>query len=273
MKRLIKIGLFIYLACLVSFVCSAQQWTSSDAVSEASGRINAVSTGIYSALQNQAGLAGVESFSFSLNALSRFAGLGLNDVSMITALPSKSGVFGLDIQQFGYQLYRESKFGLAYGRNLAKSLSIGLQLNYLRQSIPEYGSTNGLTAEGGLLYHPSDLWLIGIHLYNISFSKKPFSSEIYPVRFSAGFKYSSSASLDLLAGIEKELSYPLSFRTGAVYRFNKKIFLRTGLISYPFEWSFGLGYSIGQWHIDASTSYHQWLGISPMLSLSYATKK
>jgi len=263
----------MYSICFIPIVGNAQQWTSSDAVTEASGRINAVSTGIYSALQNQAGLTDVESFSFSLNAVSRFAGLGLNNVSMITVLPTKSGVFGIDIQQFGYRLYKETKIGLAYGRNLARSLSIGLQVNYLRQSIPEYGSVNGLSAEGGLLYHPSDEWLIGMHLYNISFSKKPLSTEIYPVRFSAGFRFTSSTSLDLLAGIEKELTYPVSFRTGAVYRINKEIVLRTGIISYPFEWSFGLGYVIGQWHIDASTSYHQWLGISPILSLSYARKE
>jgi len=272
--KIILPGLLLFIFGFIpSDKCEAQQWPATDAATEASGRLDAISLGLVSSIHNQAGLADVKNMSFALNAESRFSGLGLNNVSFIGVLPSKSGVFGIDIQQFGYNLYTESKLGLAYSRYLARTLSMGIQLNYLRRAITEYGVHSDFSAEAGLLFHPSKDWMAGIHLYNISFSKNPLSGETYPVRFSAGIRYASSSSLNLLAGLEKEVSMPASFRTGVEYHVTEKISLRTGLISAPFEWSFGLGYAVGQWQIDAASSYHQWLGISPMLTLSYVRNK
>ena len=226
----------------------------------------------WSLFHNQAGLGRLKEISAGIFYENRFLINSLNSGAAVFAMPVKSGTFGLSMYSFGLTNYRESKFGLAYGRMLGEKISAGLQLNYLSTVLPEaYGKFNGFTAELGIQALLTEKIILGAHVYNISRSKltDKNGTEYVPSAIRAGLMYKVSEKVFISSEFQKDIDHPIIFRAGAEYMPDKRFFLRMGIATNPGNYSFGFGYKVKNLSADIAASYHQILGFTPQLGFNW----
>lgn len=271
--------LYITLALLffVFRFAQAQNGTPQNAGARGAALGNASVTfdDINSAFSNQAGLAFIDGISFTAYGERRFLTEGLNSYLFAAAVPyDKIGTFGVAINYFGFKDYNEQKIGLSYARKLAKNFSLGVQLDYLGTRIPNYGSAHAVTVEIGILAKLSEKVSLGAHAYN-PVNAKVGPQDRLPTIFNLGVGYKASKKVLLNVQLEKDIyNFPLVARLGLEYRPSKALYLRAGVAASQFaQASFGLGVNVESLRIDFATSYHQILGFTPAVSLSYTIVK
>ncbi len=229
---------------------------------------------VWSVFNNQAGLARVNSISAGIYYENRFLVKSLSSGSFAFALPTDYGTFGLSYYSFGTSGYRESKYGLAYGRSLGDKLNVGLQLNYLSTVLPEnYGKFSGVNAELGVQAKLTDELIIGAHIYNLNRMKLPTLDdkilEYVPTIFKVGLQYKVSPKVILLSEVSKDIDNAISFRAGTEYSPNEILYIRIGVATNPSNYSFGFGYKLKSIALDISASYHQILGFTPQVGFNW----
>lgn len=241
----------------------------------AMGNASATFTDINSAFSNQAGLAFLEELSFTAYGERRFLADGLNSFLFAAAYPmEKVGTMGLSINYFGFGAYNEQKIGLAYSRKLAKNFSLGAQFDYLGTRIPEYGTAASFTFEVGLLAKISKQVTLAAHTYN-PINSKVAGLDRLPNLVKIGVGYSPSEKVTLTGELQKDIyDFPFVGKIGVEYRPVKALAIRAGFAAnQPTIASFGLGLYLQQGlQIDMAASYHQILGMTPSVSISYGLK-
>ena len=239
------------------------------------GNAGATLTDLWSVQQNQAGLANLKSISVGFAYESRFLVDGLSQKSGAVAVPVKNlGVFGAMISDYGFTLYKEQKIGIAYSKTFGKTISFGVQMDYLSTAIGEdYGHRSTLAAEAGIIARITNGLDIGAHIYNPSRAKlSDYNDERSPVIMKVGFGYHFSEKVLLCAESEKDVDAKNSFKAGLEYNVTKPFFLRAGISSNPSVFSFGFGLRMKNFILNAASSMHPVLGYSPQFSLSYEFK-
>ena len=131
-----KQAFFLFLS-LIALNCFAQ---NTDAKSNALGDCGLTQKSVWSNFSNQAGLAEINQFTVGVGSQNSFGLKELSTHAAVFALPVSGGVFGLNVAYTGFELYNETKIGLAFGKKLSESFNIGVQIDYLRTYIDE--STN-----------------------------------------------------------------------------------------------------------------------------------
>ena len=226
---------------------------------------------VYAITSNSAGIAFVEQISFGLYTEQRFANADIRQVGMITAIPTKFGTVGLQLQSFGFENYNEQKIGI-YARQLFENIAIGVQFGYLNTRIAEYGNKGILTSDIGLQAEVLDnLWL-GANLSN-PFPVKLTETEYLPTQLDLGLTYHFSKKLQISTAVQKDFEYPASIRAGFNYQLIKPLSLRFGISTKPIENTFGIGIHLKQIELDFAIAYHQFLGFTPAFSMVYNLKK
>jgi len=239
--------------------------------SSALGNASVALSDLWSAFNNQAGLANIETTSAGFYYENRYLLKELGYKAGAIAYPMKSGTIGLSFNHFGYSAYNESKVGLAFAKGFGKYLSFGLQLDYNMTRLAEsYGTQNYLTFEAGMLANITPKLVLGAHIYNpISAKIADYNDERAPVVFRVGAAYSISEKFTLVAETEKNIYTDPTVSAGLEYKPNERFFLRGGASTGPSALSFGAGFLFGNFLLDISTSYHNILGYSPQASISY----
>jgi hypothetical protein len=227
---------------------------------------------LWSNFQNQAGLANIKGISagiFFSNAF-HIPELGTKALAMSSDLGKNAGV-GFNYTYFGYELYNESKIGLAYAMKLGKRVSAGIQLDWFSTRFGnEYGHTGTPVGEIGILSNPVENLYIGAHVFNPWFSKlNNFSNEKVPTVFRIGLGYNFSDKVLFTAETQKDVDLPLVLKSGIEYTPFKGVFLRIGASSNPTLLSFGAGYKYKNIQLDFAYSSHQTLGYTTQFGLSY----
>ncbi len=227
-------------------------------------------TDINSIFTNQAGLGYLEHTSFTAYGERRFLlADGLNSFLVRAAAPIKNvGTVGLSLHYFGYGQYNEQKIGLSYARKLFKRFSIGAQFNYLATRIGEYGTAHNVTFEIGILSKVTKHFHLAAHAYSPIRVTMP-NGDVIPSVFKIGAAYIPSKQLRLTGEVEKDLERPLNGRFGIEYHPMPVLYLRAGVATTPVMASFGIGLHLNALKIDIASSYHQVLGFTPSVSLSY----
>lgn len=231
---------------------------------------------LWSNFNNEAGLSQIEDLSFGVFGENRFIGNNLSTVGFASALPTKSGVFGIGYKRFGYKnLYNQSNVSLNYGRILTENITVGVGLSYLNTFIGNnYGSDGALSANLGLTSKLNDKLQLGAHVSNINRAKlADFNAERYPTIFTLGVKYLISEKVETLLEMDKDIAFKQSFRGAVNYKIDENFALRIGAATNPTLFSFGIGYGKKAFQIDFGSSYHQVLGLSSNITLAYHIKK
>ena len=236
------------------------------------GGCSVVNVGLWGVSNNQASLGFMQYAAVGMHYENRFNVSGLGYKAFAAALPTNSGTFGLKINYLGYSNYNDLETGITYGKSFGERFSVGIGLNYLRTYIAhDYGSTGIALAEIGILSEPTDNLFIGAHFYNISRAKyaNTINNEAIPSIFKFGAGYNFSDNAFLTAEIDKNINYPMVFRAGIEFSVVKNFVLRTGIATNSTLISLGMGYKTKGLSIDLAFSYHQYLGYSPFITLSY----
>jgi hypothetical protein len=222
---------------------------------------------IWSIYHNQAGLGYLENISIGAFHQSGYV-KEQNLQGIAFAYPTKTGTIAASYSYYGYSEYSEMQAGLAFGRNFTKYFSVGIQINYLQTHIRgNYGNTNSVNFEVGILSQPIDNLFIGAHIYNPSQSK--IGEEKIPTIFNLGASYKFSDKVLFAIGTEKDLEHDAIFKTGIDYRLIDFVSIQAGISTNPSKYSFGIGFHYKT--IDAHVGFlkHQTLGFTPSFTLSY----
>ncbi|OQY04982.1 MAG: hypothetical protein B6I20_01970 [Bacteroidetes bacterium 4572_117] len=224
---------------------------------------------------NQAGLANINEITFGAGFQNAYFIKELGTNALAIALPTKTGVFGVNYSYFGYPKFNQNKFSLAFAKKLGKRISAGIQINYLYTHIEgEYGSQGLASGEIGIITEPINDFFIGAHVSNFWMAKYVNADEIrLPMIFKMGASYILYKKAILSAEIQKDVELPIIFKSGLEFSIEEKFFLRFGIASNPMIFSFGFGYKLKPFNVDISFSKHPVLGYSPAVSLEYAIKK
>ncbi len=227
---------------------------------------------LWSSYHNQAGLAWLTSPAIGIHHENRYI-LEEKSLSAITAvLPSKLGNFGVNLNYYGYDYYHESKIAISYSKSLGKYVSAALQFDYLHTFVAEeYGNVGNIIFEAGLQIRPADNLTFGAHAYNPAQTKnEQFNGEKIPTIYRVGLAYQIIQDLLLItAEWEKDLAFEDTFRFGAEAEVVSNVFLRTGFITEPSQFTFGAGYNFNNLRADIAFTNHQPIGITPHFTISY----
>ena len=267
----------VYFILTISFISFFSPFLSKaenayhGARSAALGNASVSLSDVWSVNNNQAGLGYLKKFSAGVYYENRFLLKELNLKSAVIALPTKDGTFALSINSFGFSLYSQNKYALAYGKTFGEKFSAGMQMDCFTTKFAEgYGKLNEFAVEMGIQAKPINKLIIGMHIFNPRLSKAP--EDGIPTQMRLGFNYLFSEKVFLAIETEKGFNSALEFKAGIEYFPIKDIYLRAGVSTNPSLNAFGLGLNLNQLKIDLSTSFHAVLGFSSCIGLIYAVK-
>jgi hypothetical protein len=227
----------------------------------------------WSTFHNQAGLAGLESFSAGVFYESRFMVDELSHTAGSLVIPIKSGTFGISFSQFGKGTYKEHKIGLAFAKSLSKKISAAIQLDYLSERFPENERAAGFaTFEAGIVYAATEELILGAHVFNPIQGgiKTPEGVQKMPAVLRIGGHYQFPKMVLLIFETEKNFENPLLFKSGLEFSPVKNLALRFGVSGKPVAYTAGIGFQTGKITTDIGFSYHGNLGITPSVSIRFA---
>jgi len=278
LSRMISIKQRIFLMTIFIFSLQfsfCQGWLPMGSRSHALGNASVAIDDIWAYHHNPANLVSVKKLGFGLSYENRFLLKELQSQGFVVALPLKVGVISLGLQSFGFKNFRTNRLGVGYSMKLAEFLSCGVQLNYHQVRLTDaYGRKDALTAEIGLKANVTDNWKVAFSVFNLTRTKiSEFGEDRLTTLMRFGTQYTFSEKVMLVAELEKNIEFPVRFKTGIEYSPIRKLFLRGGFATQPIEISAGLGYRFKeQFQLDIGSAYHQILGWSPNFSLTYQMK-
>lgn len=272
-----KTKLFITItACLALFkVFAGNEDYPIGARSAAMGNASVSFSDMWSAHHNQAGLGFVRNFSAGVSYENRFMVKEISVRGGVAAIPVKGGTFGLCITNFGFNLYSENKYSLSFAKAFGQKFSMGIALDYLTTRIAEgYGSKGVPAAELGVIAKPLKGLTIGAHVFNPTRAKiNTYNNERLPSIIRLGANYELSEKVMVAIETQKDIQYKAEFKAGLEYKPVKEFYLRLGVSTNPVLSCFGFGINVKSIKIDFSGNYHQTLGFTPQLGLSYTFNK
>ena len=240
--------------------------------SAALGHASVTLRDVWSLHNNQAGLGFLKKVAAGAYYENRF---NLSEMSLrgaVFAVPTKAGTFGLNVQQFGFSAYNETKYGLAYARKFGDNFSAGIQLNYMtvRVQAEEYGNRNLISAELGFQANITEKLKVGAHVFNPTTTElDDYDNERLPTIMRVGLQYDFSEKVMAFAEVEKDVDRPAHVKLAVEYQVIDLIHLRAGISTNPFRNSFGFGLNLKGLSLDIASTYHEILGYTPQVGLSY----
>ncbi|OPZ96687.1 MAG: hypothetical protein BWY70_01695 [Bacteroidetes bacterium ADurb.Bin408] len=268
----IKIFLIIFLIVSAGTLMAGHDIVPGGGKSAAMSGASVTNRDLWSAFNNQAGLADVRHIAAGLIYENKFLLKELSTKAGAFALPVNKGTFALSFYQYGFNLYNENKVGLAYAMPLSERFSAAVQLDYLLTQLAEnYGRKGLFTFEVGLLAKINHKWYMGAQIYNPARVKLTSDvEERIPSYIRFGTNYMFNENVNLVVEAEKDLQNKPMFRAGIDYQMVKNVYVRAGAGTNPSVFSFGFGVNMKNFKVDFGTSKHTVLGYSPALSLMYS---
>lgn len=276
MKRIFFTLLFTLLSCSVIF--AAHDPVSRGAKAAAMGGASVANVDFWGVFNNPAVNAYIRDISAGAYFENRYLLKELSYRGLGVVLPvAQNDAFALNVQQFGYAQYLESKVGLAYSKKFGESFSAGLQFDYLNTFIGEgIGNKHSFTFEFGLFSRFNKKLSLGFMAFNparMKLSDYNGYNDYIPVILKLGARYEFSERISAISEVEKDIYRDFVMRFGLDYKLTDFLYVRGGLSTGVVAYSFGVGLDYNNIKFDISTSVHQILGPSPQISLMYSFNK
>jgi len=239
-----------------------------DAESNALGGCGLTQNSVWSNFTNQAGLSEINQFTIGVGTENSFGIKELSTHTAVFAIPVNGGVFGLNVAYTGFELYNESKIGLAFAKKLSDNFNVGIQVDYLGAYIEEGNNThNNFTFEIGAQKRLMRELTLGAHIFN-PIGVKLNEDENIPSIFKLGLRYDANDKVAVFTEGELESEQNAKLKLGLEYKIIKQLQLRAGFSTNPAKNTFGLGYTLNNIQLDVAVKRHQLLGYSPQFSVS-----
>lgn len=226
------------------------------------------SPGHWSCFHNQALLTSVTSSGFSASLENRFMIPALTSKALSAVIVMKPAPLGLVASHYGNADYSMIFTGLGSAVRVAKTVSLGVQVDFISESsIGEYRDMSHVTFEAGMTCLISSSLTFGLHLFN---PVSPLNT--LPSSVEAGLHWKQSDDLVLAIGSSKASSEPLSVQCGLSWKVLDRLVLRSGYMSSPSAFAFGLGFRTGHLQTDAGFLLNGMTGVTSSISLTWTIK-
>lgn len=224
----------------------------------------------WAVVYNPAGLTQMTSTSASVFFVPQQFGLPeLRTVAAAVVIPLGSFVTGLEVEQFGFDLYKET--GLRFGMSslVDEHISAGATLNLTRIAIDRYGSQTTATVDVGLLARVHENLKLGFSYLNSFGGRVGVGGEQLPQVFLLGASYSIENDLVLVAEIEKDIRYETIVKGGIEQSMFDFLTLRFGLSNNPDKVSGGFSLKYSNAEFGYAGYNHPDLGWTHQLEMSF----
>ena len=229
---------------------------------------------LFSAIEQTAALAGIETPGLGITGVRPYLLPGLNQFRLYAAVPAAAGCFAFKAATKGGAGYTESQSGLAYSRQLGERLSAGLCFTYNTIKIDGYGRTSVPSAEAGLLLHITRNFHTGWQLKNPVSAKRGINKQAQiPLVYVIGFGYEPSAAFYGGAEIIKEEEKQAEVALSLQYKPADRFWVKAGLYTTTSHAWAGAGFQFSRCRFDLFVSFHPQLGFTPGTSIIFQFKK
>ena len=221
---------------------------------------------------NPANLSLYKQRKIELSYYNQYELIQLSTYNIIYQQPTKTIDFTLLMSYYGYENYNETACGLNVSKLLTTGLSLGIRIYYFKLDFIDNENTYGLlTTDIGIKYSPVDkleMSCLLINPFRVSFKA---DNEIYnmPVSFIAGIKLNINEFINTYTEVRKNTDNTINYKIGAEGSIYEKFFIRAGVITNPLIPTFGVGLKSKKIIADTFFSWHNMLGISSGISLSF----
>jgi hypothetical protein len=225
--------------------------------------------GHWSCFNNQALLTSASGISVSASLENRFLLSGLSSKALSAVFASTPVPLGFVATHYGNGDYYRIFTGLCSAVTLVKGMSLGVQVDYISEkSAGDYRDVSNVTFETGITLTLTSSLTAGMHLIN---PLKPLNS--LPSSVNAAIQWKQSDDLTLALGSSKASSEPLSVQCGISWKILDRLVIRSGYMSFPSSFSFGLGIRTGSLHTDAGFLVNSRTGMTSSVSLIWTVRE
>jgi hypothetical protein len=178
------------------------------------------------------------------------------------------GNFGLSVNRFGFDLYREVSGVLSYANSYRDVFSFGINLTYNSLAIKNYGSASAIGVDIGILATVTRGLRWGFFAANVNAPSIGQVKEKLPQVYTSGLSFRPADGLLLGLDVIKDIRYPTLLRGGLEYELVEPVSFRLGVGSNPTKFSSGLGIHYSFVHFDYAMTTHPDLGLSHQFSVA-----
>ena len=228
---------------------------------------------VFSFTSNPAALGWIQSAGIGIFTEQKFLLEALKFYSMAAAIPLANGGIGINARYNTAGAYKESQFGLAYGKSLG-TVAIGAQFNYSSIQIAGYGKVAAFHFDVGTLWQLSEKLFSGFRISNPAGARFGGNNEeklAFSCSFGLGYEVSKAVFIN--TEIIKEEDRSPTILLSLYYSLDDKFFLRAGIATATTTPWLGAGLAWKKMRLDITSSYHPQLGISPGISLIFSGKQ
>jgi hypothetical protein len=159
--------------------------------------------------------------------------------------------------------------GLGSAITVSKGISFGVQVDCVTErAIGDYRDATQITFEMGMIFTLSQTLTMGFHMFN---PIAPLNS--LPSSINAGLQWETSDDLLFSLDTSKTTDEPLCMQCGMSWSVLRNLILRSGYMSSPSSFAFGIGFITGSLQTDAGFLINSITGISSSLSLIWTIRK
>lgn len=239
------------------------------------GGTTALQSDVWAVKYNPALLPLLKSNQAGTGYINRFVNSALGHHHMALALKQNKSGFGMDIQYSGPAMMQQVESGLAYGLKLTDGCFIGIRFNYYFLRFGDiYGQRHHLSASiGSCLKVSQQIKLVAVVRQIGGQKESPIVTISQPLVYAFGISGQLNVATRCLLMLEKTAGRPYRLKGGIeASTYHKLIRFRTGILTRPFESTFGMGITVKKMMFDLAASWHGQLGLSPGFSLIYSFK-
>ena len=176
--------------------------------------------------------------------------------------PISLGSIGIGFMTSGFDLYRESRFMIAFSHKYFNKLFTGISVNYHHVSIKNYGSDGAIYVDLGGLFYLLDNLRCGFSLHNINHASFGNYDDQIPVILNSGISVDINTNFTLNLALEKDIRYNPSVQFGIDYDIIDYLSLRVGASNEPSRFTAGLGINYSIFSLDYAFFTHPDLGLT-----------
>jgi len=192
---------------------------------------------------------------------------GANRTAAALALPSKVGTWALGVFRFGDEIYNEHLVSLGFGNEIGNT-ALGARVNYIQYRAEGFQSASAISADFGGITQLTPQVQIGAYIINLTQSKLySVAGAPLPTRLVAGVSYRPDNGVLMVAEMEKDIDYEVTWRSGFEYGLYKKVFFRTGVNLHPDAGYFGVGGIKKNLKLDYAFRFSRWMGAGHQASV------
>jgi hypothetical protein len=222
---------------------------------------------------NIAGLATIEESYFAATYEVRPSLTAGNRFGALASMPFSFGKIGLGAFRFGDDIYSEQLVSLGFANQIGNT-SVGARISYIQYNAEGFGTHGTVGFDFGGITRITRQLYIGAWIQNLNQPKLRFNNEEkVPVKLYAALGFSPSEKFTVVTELEKDILYPVIWKSGMEYTIHKKFFVRAGFNLNPNAFFAGLGFQSWRIKIDYALQSFTQFNATHQASASYRIYK